>query len=742
MLSSRPGKALQEWPDSAASIGGAIFTSRIGRRQAWRACGPARESFEQEVQPLLENILERGDLDDADFLIKLYMIGRQYNRATPIILICCMNQKARENAEQIVRDSGLLEKYPGYGLGASALPLEGCDKLQRFAGVHMELESRLGLSYRASNLTIETNSIPVSDKLATSVVICQANSPIKNAYNPQPQVVPQMGTTDTPEHGLISTKVLAATDLPEVGRRLYIRPADRTEILHQATGGVILQVGGFYCQLTVHHLYATNMNPILNEVENGDLDVCHFDRREDDDIDFGDIAAEYEITSRGSLTPQSLDSADDEDSMKASFIFDDIIDRLHNSTQKSIEDRNDMTHQNGVGVSKNEPVHLDLKSIGRIFGHVHNESSAFFDYGLVQVTKNEIKRLGKSLNRIDTPRPLRIRRMTEISSVEVRIIVAMSTRFVSGILFPDRISYRRHGTSTYQKIYQVELDQAPVEGDCGSSVVDKETGDLYGHLILGDTPARIVYIVPATDLILDIPRSLGLYAKLPSLPSSNTTSIYKHTSVTTLEQSLPSSNTSSVYTHTSVSAATTLEQDPLPRMRHLPCEFWGWSGCDVEFPLHASRPWIDHNKAHLQNKVPKVALCWFCDQCFDLTEPSNGLGLGYEARMLHIRDHIIHENVNMSDIFPDFAFAAHLHMHRLITNEVYNHAMAWREAIRLPNGSFILVPNVSSIYDRTFIPANRSAQQERAQQLVVDLDKERRAIRKERKQNSKQHKKH
>lgn len=114
MLSSRPGKALQEWPDSAASIGGAIFTSRIGRRQAWRACGPARESFEQEVQPLLENILERGDLDDADFLIKLYMIGRQYNRATPIILICCMNQKARENAEQIVRDSGLLEKYPGY----------------------------------------------------------------------------------------------------------------------------------------------------------------------------------------------------------------------------------------------------------------------------------------------------------------------------------------------------------------------------------------------------------------------------------------------------------------------------------------------------------------------------------------------------------------------------------------------------------------------------------------------------
>lgn len=523
----------------------------------------------------------------------------------------------------------------------------------------MELESRLGLSYRASNLTIETNSIPVSDKLATSVVICQANSPIKNAYNPQPQVVPQMGTTDTPEHGLISTKVLAATDLPEVGRRLYIRPADRTEILHQATGGVILQVGGFYCQLTVHHLYATNMNPILNEVENGDLDVCHFDRREDDDIDFGDIAAEYEITSRGSLTPQSLDSADDEDSMKASFIFDDIIDRLHNSTQKSIEDRNDMTHQNGVGVSKNEPVHLDLKSIGRIFGHVHNESSAFFDYGLVQVTKNEIKRLGKSLNRIDTPRPLRIRRMTEISSVEVRIIVAMSTRFVSGIHFPDRISYRRHGTSTYQEIYQVELDQAPVEGDCGSSVVDKETGDLYGHLILGDTPARIAYIVPATDLILDIPRSLGLYAKLPSLPSSNTTSIYKHTSV---------------------SAATTLEQDPLPLIRYLPCEFIGWSGCNVRFPPNTPQRCIDHSKDHLQNKFPSVALCWFCDQLFDLTGPSDDCGLGYEARMLHIRGYIIYENLNEDYIRPDYSFASHLHMHHLITDEVYNAAMDFKES--------------------------------------------------------------
>jgi tetratricopeptide (TPR) repeat protein len=53
-----------------------------------------------------------------------------------------------------------------------------------------------------------------------------------------------------------------------------------------------------------------------------------------------------------------------------------------------------------------------------------------------------------------------------------------------------------------------------VEGDCGSWVIDDESGDLYGHVIAGDHATRDTYILPAYKMFNEIANS---YGSMPTL---------------------------------------------------------------------------------------------------------------------------------------------------------------------------------------------------------------------------------
>jgi hypothetical protein len=52
-----------------------------------------------------------------------------------------------------------------------------------------------------------------------------------------------------------------------------------------------------------------------------------------------------------------------------------------------------------------------------------------------------------------------------------------------------------------------------VIGDCGSWVIDRMTGEIYGHVIAGD--GEIEYVVPATQIIRDVESALGTAFSLP-----------------------------------------------------------------------------------------------------------------------------------------------------------------------------------------------------------------------------------
>ena len=54
-----------------------------------------------------------------------------------------------------------------------------------------------------------------------------------------------------------------------------------------------------------------------------------------------------------------------------------------------------------------------------------------------------------------------------------------------------------------------------VPGDCGSWVVNAETGDIYGHIVAGDPISGLAYIIPAYKVFDDIEFRFGVRPVLP-----------------------------------------------------------------------------------------------------------------------------------------------------------------------------------------------------------------------------------
>ncbi|KAF5613564.1 PNG1 with de-n-glycosylation function (n-glycanase) [Fusarium subglutinans] len=112
-----------KWNNPEDSIGTFIGFLRGGRYRCWEAVGPARLAF-SELSPDIKNCLETSNIPPADIVSwSIYMVGHTEENAAPEILICSTDSKTRKKLRKLIRDSKIMDKYPGIGLGdVSALP--------------------------------------------------------------------------------------------------------------------------------------------------------------------------------------------------------------------------------------------------------------------------------------------------------------------------------------------------------------------------------------------------------------------------------------------------------------------------------------------------------------------------------------------------------------------------------------------------------------------------------------------
>ncbi|KAI0182440.1 hypothetical protein EV127DRAFT_320028, partial [Xylaria flabelliformis] len=104
----------------------------------------------------------------------------------------------------------------------------------------------------------------------------------------------------------------------------------------------------------------------------------------------------------------------------------------------------------------------------------------------------------------------------------------------------------------------------------------------------------------------------------------------------------------------------------------LPCEFAGYGSCEQTFDLNDVNNWIEHIiSVHLQEKLPKVAICWFCDDyVFDYKKVGDRR-VNFENRMHHIYEHILHERLTAHHMRPDHHMNTHLQKYGLVPEHAH-----------------------------------------------------------------------
>jgi peptide-N4-(N-acetyl-beta-glucosaminyl)asparagine amidase len=128
LISSRLTTHGSSWPDPQLSIRRWIGT--VEGLSCWEARGPAREAYHIPA-PKIKAYLERS-IEPVSSLVtwSIYMLGKAPLNASPIVLFFSQVKKHRKQIKDAVKESGLLNEFPGMKTGHMPRPPASATRLQ------------------------------------------------------------------------------------------------------------------------------------------------------------------------------------------------------------------------------------------------------------------------------------------------------------------------------------------------------------------------------------------------------------------------------------------------------------------------------------------------------------------------------------------------------------------------------------------------------------------------------------
>ncbi|KAF5977730.1 hypothetical protein FCOIX_6327 [Fusarium coicis] len=439
-----------KWDNPEDSIGTFIGYLRGGRYSCWEAAGPARQAF-KELSPDIKDFLETSSIPPTDIVSwSMYMIGHNERNAAPKLLICSTDTKTRKNIRQLIKDSKIMEKYPGIGLGdVSSLP----DR-------------------------------PVIRELSREAI--EALLPF----------------------GCIRDgAVLADGSEPALGKRIFVVNPYDFSLRPATTGPIILQDGKCY-QLTVAHAFRYTRELEHSSGQQMAEDDCDFDGMSDTERDDG---SQYdELTRKGSVTPGEIDS--DKASFMASLDALSGDKRSSSRSESPSSDHLDSGHDPRLSVESLEdnagPGEVDVSQLqfyGRLVLSSLTGRNPSLDYALI-----ETSRMPEDTEKSSMITGSLVSSIGEIESDDIGIVTRTSPHCrVEGLLTATPSYIRLPEQRAFQQIYPIRLGKPLHDGDCGTAVFGKDDNRFYGHIVAGSPGTSISYLVPAEEISRDIQARLG-----------------------------------------------------------------------------------------------------------------------------------------------------------------------------------------------------------------------------------------
>ncbi|KAG4282452.1 hypothetical protein FPRO06_09125 [Fusarium proliferatum] len=434
-----------KWDNPEESIGTLIGYLPGTRYLCWEAAGPARLAF-RELGPDIKDLLETSNIPPADIVSwSIYMVGRNERNAAPKLLICSTDCKTRKNIRQLIKDSRIVDKYPGIGLGdVSALP----DR-------------------------------PVIRELS-------------------PEAIEAL----LPFGCRIDGAVLAGEAEPALGKRIFVvNPHDFS--LRPATTGPIILHGGKCYQLTVAHAFRHMRELHRSPGQQIAEDDCDFDGMSDDERD--EESQCDEMTTKGSVTPREIGS--DKASFMAS--LDSFSGEKHSSSRSKSSLSDYLDGGNDPRLSAESPEEnlgfgefdvSQLQFFGRLILSSLTGSNPSLDYALI-----ETSRTADDLENSSVTLRSMVSSIGEIESDDISVVATTSPhRRVEGRLTATPSYIRLPEQLAFQQVYPVRLGKPLQDGDCGTAIFGRYENCFYGHIVAGGLGTSIAYVVPARDISRDI----------------------------------------------------------------------------------------------------------------------------------------------------------------------------------------------------------------------------------------------
>lgn len=449
-----------KWPDPQLSTG--QFIGTVGKDRIWEAIGPARDAFDV-IAPEIKAYLEASVEPIACWVTwSIYMMGRAVTAASPTIIFCCHVLKHRRSIRSAIKESGILNKYPGIKTGHMSRPPD-FDQLIPLASEEL-LDNHEG--------TVTTSAIMSKRACGMHLNIDGLN----------------------------------------VDGKSWSRKA--------TVGGVIL-IKDTYFYTTAGHCFLEqqgDLNPVSNDEESDD-DWNSFSF--DGDSDITDISDDTSVglethlgtvkTTESARTPPARMSKSQAVTVK--YIEEGPFQKDGGSQFEDITGsyKHSSSTQSEIDEETPRKTHLRVQVMSK------NDTS--LDYALIEV--KEASHMGA--NRIDiTENPQKSfvsQALGDFGSTACSVFAITSRRIIRGLLYQTPSFILCPGSKFSCETRYAKFEDSLEEGDCGSWVVDVDSGDVFGHIVAGSPQKGMAVVIPLSAIFADIEQKKGCR---PQFPLENT----------------------------------------------------------------------------------------------------------------------------------------------------------------------------------------------------------------------------
>ncbi|KAI1617984.1 bacterial alpha-L-rhamnosidase-domain-containing protein [Exophiala viscosa] len=469
-----------QWPNPERSIGEFIKMDR--KTKCWKAIGPARQTYNvlaEEIKKYLEKCVEPIP-GSATVTFSVYMVGTTEQNASPVIMFCSKDARARKTVYRAIRGSALLEDCHGFKLGNAERPPEF---------------QRLDL------LTIAND--------------------------------PEQAGAEAYEHRY-SVIISVATN------QMFIEYCHGGSLLtRRSTLGGIVELDGVAYIFTAGHPFEADISDdSRKECETVDNEWEIDDGSEDSNVSTAEANFTEGLSRASETPPDHLSEASDRSQEGSSDAAENVplLATLSGTSYQSLgqsQTRNrsgtnavvDLQAFEDVGSTDFEKTGLmatipttDMRAEGELV-----VLSNTLDYALIRVTDVPFLtavQLCRSKYVADSAKSIQVPTRS-ISNTDI-LAWTSSQGWATG-RFDALPSYIRLPKSTdFEKVYTIYINAPLARGDCGTWVVDASTGVLYGHIIAGSPGTGVAYAVSAYNVLEDAKERLGAESLVISNSSVDT----------------------------------------------------------------------------------------------------------------------------------------------------------------------------------------------------------------------------